>query len=77
MCMQIDNVCAWPGALKALCHYNYKVELLLNELISSKIQLKWVQEVWARPVSQYSVREFTEIERMQCKDFVEVEWRSS
>ena len=50
--------------------------MLFNELISSKIQLKWVQEVWARPVSRCSVREFAEIEHMQREDFVEVEWRS-
>ena len=55
----------------------YKAYLLLSELISSKIQLKWVQEVWARPVLRYSVREFVEIERMQREDFVEVGWRSS
>ena len=47
------------------------------ELTISKIQLKWVQEVWACPVLRYRVREFVEIERMQCKDFIEVEWRSS
>ena len=50
--------------------------MLLNQLISSKIQLKWVQEVWACPVLRYSIREFTEIKRMQREDFVEVEWRS-
>ena len=46
----------YRGVLKALCHdirRNY-------ELISSKIQLKWVQEVWARPVLRYSVQEFAE-----------------
>ena len=49
----------------------YKVKLLLNELISSKIQLKWVQEVRACPVSWYSAREYAEVERVQRKDFVE------
>ena len=42
-----------------------------NELIRSKIQLKWVQEVWAQPVSWYSAREYAEIERVQRKDFVD------
>ena len=59
--------------LKALCHD----KLLLNELISSKLQLKWVQDVWAHPVLRYSVREFTEIERVQREAFAEIEWRSS
>ena len=38
-----------------------------------KIQLKWVQEVWARPVLRYSVQKFVEIERVQREDFIEVE----
>ena len=33
-----------------------------------KIQLKWVQEVWAPPVLRYSVREFAEIEPVQRED---------
>ena len=45
--------------------------MLLNELINSKIQLKWVQEVRARRVSRYSAREYVEVERVQRKDFVE------
>ena len=54
----------WLNAsqLKALCHD--------KELISSKIKLKWVQEVWVRPVSRYSAWEYAEIERVQRKDFV-------
>ena len=43
--------------------------MLLNKLIGSKIQLKWVQEVWVCPVSRYSPRKYTEIERVQHKDF--------
>ena len=59
--------------LKALCH-----DISRNSfLMSSLVQLKWVQEVWACPVLQYSVREFAEIEHVQHEDFVEVEWRSS
>ena len=32
--------------------------------------VKWVQEVWARPVSQYSARKYAEIECVQREDFV-------
>ena len=44
--------------------------MLLNELISSKIQLKWVQEVWARSVLWYGAREYAEIERVQHEDLI-------
>ena len=27
--------------------------------------------VWARPVSRYSAREYAEVERLQCKDFLD------
>ena len=37
--------------LKALCPY-IRHNYFLNELISSKIQLKWAQEVRARPISR-------------------------
>ena len=49
----------------------YKAYLLLNELINLKIQLKWVQEVWAHRVSWYSAQEYAEDERVQRKDFVD------
>ena len=49
----------------------YKAQLLLNELISSKIQSKWVQEVWAHPESRYSAQECAEVECVQNKDFVD------
>ena len=38
--------------------------------MSSLVQLKWVQEVSAHPVLQYSAREYAEIKRVQRKDFV-------
>ena len=47
--------------LKALCHYNYKAYLLLDELVSSKNQLKLAQEVWARPISWHSPRKYAGI----------------
>ena len=39
--------------------------MLLSELISSKNQLKWIQKVWARPISRYSPRKYAEIEPVQ------------
>lgn len=42
--------------------------ILLSVLSSSKMQLKWVQDVWVRPVSRYSPWKFVEIKRVQCKD---------
>ena len=45
--------------------------MLLNELISSKIQLKWVQEVRAHLVLRYSAREYVEVECVQRIDFVD------
>ena len=45
--------------------------MLLNELISSKIQIKWVQEVWKCPASRYSALEYAEVKSVQGKDFVD------
>ena len=55
--------------LKALCHIIRRDCSLISSLVK-KIQLKWVQEIWAHPVLRYSVQEFIEIERVQRKDFV-------
>ena len=36
-----------------------------------EIQLKWVQEVWACPIWQYSAREHVKVEHVQRKDFID------
>ena len=33
-----------------------------------RIQLKWIQEVWLRPVTRYSPRKYAEIECVLRKD---------
>ena len=56
--------------LKALCH-DIRCNCFLISSLVTRIQSKWVQEVWARPVSLHSAQEYAEIERVQCKDYVD------
>ena len=42
-------------------------QMITNFLICSKIQLKWVQEVWECPILRYSPRKYTETERVNAK----------
>ena len=54
--------------LKALCHDIERNCFLMSSLVKN-VQLKWVQEVWACPVSCYSAREYVEVKCVQRKDF--------
>ena len=47
----------------------------MNSLVS-KIQLKWVQKVWAHQLSRYSPRKYAEIQRVQRETFAMIELRS-